>query len=93
VDRPATLTEPSRRTPVRGEYDVVVVGGGPAGLMAAAAAARTGHSAILLERYGFLGGAGTAGTAGGLRLALGLCPHRPPARAGRHPGHLRRTTS
>ena len=52
-----------------GEFDVVVVGGGPAGLMAAAAAARRGRSTILLERYGFLGGAGTAG---GLSTFCGL---------------------
>jgi hypothetical protein len=63
------VSEPPRSTPVHGEFDVVVVGGGPAGIMAAAAAARTGHSVILLERYGFLGGAGTAG---GLSTFCGL---------------------
>lgn len=69
VEQPATIIEPSRETPVYGEFDVVVVGGGPAGIMAATAAARTGHSVILLERYGFLGGAGTAG---GLSTFCGL---------------------
>ena len=55
-----TLTEPSRQTPVWGEYDVVVLGGGPAGIMAASAAARAGCSTLLVEGYGFLGGMGTA---------------------------------
>ena len=63
------ITEPARSTPVYGEFDVVVAGGGPAGLMAAAAAARTGYSVLLIERYGFLGGAGTAG---GLSTFCGL---------------------
>jgi len=65
----AAIYEPSRSTPVLGEFDVVVVGGGPAGIMAASAAARSGRSTILLERYGFLGGAGTAG---GLSTFCGL---------------------
>jgi hypothetical protein len=55
-----SLTEPGRETPVVGEYDVVVLGGGPAGIAASAAAARAGRSTLLIERYGFLGGMGTA---------------------------------
>lgn len=55
-----TLTEPARQTPVHGEYDVVVLGGGPAGIAAAVAAARAGRKTLLVERYGFLGGMGTA---------------------------------
>ena len=57
---PNFLTEPPRQTPVLGEYDVVVLGGGPAGIAAAVAAARAGRSTLLVERYGFLGGMGTA---------------------------------
>jgi glycine/D-amino acid oxidase-like deaminating enzyme len=56
----ATLLEPSRQTRVLGEFDVVVLGGGPAGIAAAVAAARLGSSVLLVERYGFLGGMGTA---------------------------------
>jgi hypothetical protein len=54
------LEEPARKTPVFGEYDVVVLGGGPAGIAAAAAASRLGLATLLIERYGFLGGMGTA---------------------------------
>src|SRR6478672_9736327 len=56
-----TITEPVREIPVFGSFDVVVVGGGPAGLAAASAAARNGAEVLLVERYGFLGGMGTAG--------------------------------
>jgi hypothetical protein len=55
-----TIEEPARRIPVYGEYDVAVLGGGPAGIAAAVAAARAGRRTLLIERYGFLGGMGTA---------------------------------
>ena len=63
------INEPSRRTPLFGEYEVVVLGGGPAGIAAALAAGRRGRSTLLVERYGFLGGAGTAA---GLSTFCGL---------------------
>jgi hypothetical protein len=45
-------------------YDVVVVGGGAAGIAAALAAARAGARTRLVERYGFLGGMATAAMVG-----------------------------
>lgn len=42
-------------------YDIIVVGGGIAGLSAAVKAARSGSSVLLIERYGFVGGMSTAG--------------------------------
>ncbi|MBD3647652.1 MAG: FAD-dependent oxidoreductase [Pseudomonadales bacterium] len=53
--------EPSRSLPVRAECDVLVVGGGPAGIAAAIAAARNGADTLLIERYGSLGGLATGG--------------------------------
>lgn len=58
--RATTIDEPARKVPLYGEYEVVVLGGGPAGIVAAAAAARSGRKTLLIERYGFLGGMGTA---------------------------------
>jgi len=57
----SAITEPARTTPVAFDVDVCVVGGGPAGIGAAVAAARLGVSTLLIERYGFLGGMATAG--------------------------------
>jgi hypothetical protein len=55
-----TIKEPARQIPLYGEYEVAVLGGGPAGIAAAVAAARAGRRTLLIERYGFLGGMGTA---------------------------------
>ena len=50
----------NRELKVSGEFDVVVVGGGPAGIFAAITAARNGAKTALVEQYGFLGGNATA---------------------------------
>ena len=50
-----------RSLPVVDRFDVVVCGGGPAGIGAAVAAAENGAKTALVERFGFLGGMATAG--------------------------------
>lgn len=50
-----------RTLPVRYETEVLVVGGGPAGLCAAISAARNGARTLLIEQNGFCGGMATAG--------------------------------
>lgn len=50
------IEEPSKKTPILTETDVLVLGGGPAGLAAALAAAREGVNTLLVERYGCFGG-------------------------------------
>ncbi len=51
----------SRSVPVRYNYDVVVIGGGIAGVSAACAAAKSGASVILIERFAVTGGMLTSG--------------------------------
>ena len=55
------IVEPERKTPIIRNVDVLVCGGGFAGVAAAVCAARQGTRVLLLERYGFLGGLVTGG--------------------------------
>jgi hypothetical protein len=55
-----TYREPARDLPVVRDVDVIVVGGGPAGLAAAVASARVGARTVLVEQFGYLGGTATA---------------------------------
>lgn len=55
------VTEPPRQTPIKAETEVLVVGGGSAGVSAAVAAARNGADVIMVERLGYLGGLATGG--------------------------------
>lgn len=54
------ITEPKRKIPVIADVDLLVCGGGFAGVAAALSAAKNGVKVMLLEKYGFLGGLVTA---------------------------------
>jgi len=56
-----TIRVPSREVPIVDQVDVLVAGGGPAGIAAATVAARIGARTMLVERYGYLGGLATGG--------------------------------
>lgn len=77
-----TLHEPAREIPIAAETQVLVVGGGTAGVAAAVAAAREGADVLLVERYGQLGGLATGGLiillltlddGDGRQVVAGLC--------------------
>lgn len=55
------VLQPQRELPVLHQTDVLIVGGGPAGVAAAIAAKRTGADVTLVERYGHFGGLWTGG--------------------------------
>jgi hypothetical protein len=62
--QPAMGSEIYRDVPTFGSFDIVVLGGGPAGIAAATTAAESGHSVLLIERLGFCGGAAVSGMSG-----------------------------
>ncbi len=55
------ITEPEKKVPIKGNFDVIVVGGGPAGFSAAINASREGVSTLLVEKEGSVGGIATTG--------------------------------
>ncbi|MDO4586967.1 MAG: FAD-dependent oxidoreductase [Planctomycetia bacterium] len=56
-----TIVRPKFNVPQIHETDVLVIGGGPAGTVAAIAAARAGVKTTIVERYGYFGGLSTGG--------------------------------
>ena len=55
------IVQPQRELPLLHKTDVLVVGGGPAGVAAAVAAKRTGADVTIVDRYGYFGGLWTGG--------------------------------
>lgn len=76
-----SVYEEGKENPIIHSSDVVVLGGGPAGISAAVSAARMGVNVTLIERYGYLGGQATGGlvivlcglTDGKNQIIRGLC--------------------
>ena len=64
------LVEGPKKIPVKGEYDVAVIGGGIAGISAALSAARMGKKVILAEKDYVLGGLATSGL---ITIYLAIC--------------------
>ncbi|MDR1828325.1 MAG: FAD-dependent oxidoreductase [Methylobacteriaceae bacterium] len=62
----AARSQEQNTLPVTYSVDVLVLGGGPAGVAAAVGAARAGMDVMMVERYGFCGGMTTAGMAGAI---------------------------
>lgn len=58
---PLVVNESAREISISGRYDVIVCGGGPAGVAAAISSARNGARTLLVELHGCLGGVWTAG--------------------------------
>ena len=63
----------SKSVPVKKKYDIIVCGGGVAGVAAAVSAAKSGHSTLLLEKSNILGGLGTLGL---INLFVPMCNGR-----------------
>ncbi len=77
-----SVSLPAQQVPVIAQCDVLVVGGGSAGLSAAIAAKRQGADVVLVERYGYLGGLASGGLivllltlddGAGKQVIAGLC--------------------
>ena len=60
VQKMKTYKEPPREIPISRDVDVIIIGGGPAGLVAAIASARNAARTTLVEQFAYLGGTATA---------------------------------